>query len=108
MDTRAQSSLRNLANHAVPASLAHRHDGLGSDYDSVGLFQQRATWYTDIACGMRAACSTGLFLGGVTAVPGWQAMDPAALCQVVQRSEKPYAYGRYVGMAGEVCRAAGV
>lgn len=41
-----ESSLRNLANARVPESLRYPNEGLGSDHDSVGLFQQRnfAEW----------------------------------------------------------------
>ena len=40
----AESHLRVLANAGVPESLALPHDGVGVDHDSVGLFQQRASW----------------------------------------------------------------
>ncbi|KND91936.1 hypothetical protein TOPH_03539 [Tolypocladium ophioglossoides CBS 100239] len=101
-----ESSLRILANHVVPESLNYRHDGLGSDNDSVGIFQQRAVYYTDVACNMGAACSAGQFFSDMTAVGGWQTMDVATLCQEVQRSAIPEAYKKYVGMATSICQAA--
>lgn len=41
-----ESSIRVLANPSVPASYNYPHDGSGSDHDSVGIFQQRASWGT--------------------------------------------------------------
>jgi hypothetical protein len=40
----AESHLAVLANTSVPESLALPHEGVGANYDSVGLFQQRASW----------------------------------------------------------------
>jgi hypothetical protein len=39
-----ESSIRILANSNYPDSLNYPHDGVGSDHDSVGIFQQRASW----------------------------------------------------------------
>ncbi|PNY27766.1 Uncharacterized protein TCAP_02307 [Tolypocladium capitatum] len=103
-----ESSLRILANTAVPESLRYWHDGLGSDHDSIGLFQQRVQFYTDVACNMAAACSAAQFYRGMTAVKGWQTMDVATLCQAVQRSEMPGAYKKNVGMAKSICWAVGL
>lgn len=100
-----QSSLRILANNKVPASLKYAHDGLGSDHDSIGIFQQRAMYYKDIACDMKADCSAGLFFNGMKAIKGWQTMDIATLCQKVQRSAYPTAYRKYTGTAASVCKA---
>ena len=38
-----ESTLRMLANVAYPASLGMPNDGIGSDHDSLGLFQMRPT-----------------------------------------------------------------
>jgi hypothetical protein len=99
--------LRILANNAVPASLKYAHDGMGSDHDSVGIFQQRAMYYTDIACDMDAACSAGSFFKGMTGISGWKTMNVAKLCQAVQRSAYPDAYQKYVGAAASICAAGG-
>ncbi|OAQ63650.1 NLP/P60 protein [Pochonia chlamydosporia 170] len=103
-----ESSLRILANNGVPASLNYKHDGLGSDHDSIGIFQQRASIYTNIECDMGAACSASQFFKGMTAVSGWETMDVATLCQKVQRSAFPDAYKKWVGTATDACAAAGV
>ncbi|PNY26206.1 Uncharacterized protein TCAP_03861 [Tolypocladium capitatum] len=100
-----ESSLRILANNAVPASLKYPRDGIGADHDSIGIFQQRAMYYKNIACDMAADCSAGQFLNGMKAVKGWQTMDIATLCQRVQGSAFPAAYRKYTGMATNVCRA---
>ena len=100
-----QSSLRILANSKVPASLKYAHDGIGSDHDSIGIFQQRAMFYKDIACDMKADCSADLFLDVMKSVKGWQTMDVATLCQKVQRSAEPTAYRKFTGMAASVCKA---
>lgn len=39
-----ESDFRNLASTAVPESLQFSHDGVSVDFDSVGVFQQRADW----------------------------------------------------------------
>lgn len=37
-------NFHNPANSSVPESMALPHDGVGSDHDSVGFLQQRASW----------------------------------------------------------------
>ncbi|GJN76941.1 hypothetical protein VFPFJ_06099 [Purpureocillium lilacinum] len=100
-----ESSVRILANNAVPASLKYPRDGFGADHDSVGLYQQRAQWYKDIACDMRADCSTRQFIDRMKTIGNWQGMDVAALCQAVQISEKPTAYRNWTNLANQICRA---
>ncbi|KAE9377382.1 hypothetical protein N431DRAFT_453730 [Stipitochalara longipes BDJ] len=99
-----ESSLRILANKAVPASLNYAHDGIGSDHDSIGIFQQRAEYYKDISCDMQAACSAGQFFNGMKAIRGWQTMDVATLCQKVQKSAYPDAYRKYTTLAAAICK----
>jgi hypothetical protein len=41
------ADLRELT---VPSSLAIEHDAVGSDHDSVGLFQQRPSWAAEAPC----------------------------------------------------------
>lgn len=96
-----------FANHAVPASMGMPHDRVGHDQDSVGLFQQRAMYYTDVGCTMDAACSAGLFFQDMKAVHNWHGMEVAALCQAIQRSQIPDAYHKWVGIAQGVCHASG-
>lgn len=80
------------ANRSVPESLKHPHDRVGSDHDSVGLFQQCASIYKDVQCSMDAACSAGQFYNEMKKVQGWQQMAIGTLCQKVQRSAYPDRY----------------
>jgi hypothetical protein len=100
--------LRILANRSVPKSLNYKYDGIGSDHDSVGIFQQRAMYYKDIKCDMDAACSASLFFKGMVGVSGWKTMDVAKLCQAVQRSAVPTAYRKYTSAAKSICSAGGI
>lgn len=96
------------ANEAVPESLNYPHDAVGSDYDSVGIFQQRATYYPDIACNMDPACSAGQFYAGMKAVDGWRTMNVGDLCQAVQKSAFPDRYAEQVPLATDICAAGGL
>lgn len=93
-----ESGLRMLANEADPPSLSFPHDDVGSDHQSVGLFQQQPWWGT-IACRMDAACSAGQFYGGVGTNRGLTDFDynsdahsPGSYAQSVQISKFPDAY----------------
>ncbi|KJZ77149.1 hypothetical protein HIM_03470 [Hirsutella minnesotensis 3608] len=102
-----ESKLRILANPKVPASLKYKHDATGTDHDSIGIFQQRASIYKNIACDMDAACSAGQFFKEMKAISGWQTMDVPTLCQKVQRSAFPARYREYLASATAICQAAG-
>ncbi|AUM18222.1 phage tail tape measure protein [Rhodococcus ruber] len=82
----AESNGENLANEADPESLKYQHDGLGSDHDSSGVFQQRnnGAWGTaeDRMDPTRAA---GMFYDQYAKVDG-DSMSPEAAAQAVQRS----------------------
>ncbi|ODA83460.1 hypothetical protein RJ55_01974 [Drechmeria coniospora] len=101
-----ESGLRNLANRAVPPSTHYPSDGLGSNKDSIGIFQQRASIYVDIGCDMDPACAASQFLRDMQAVDGWQTMDAARLCQTVQASRGLEAFGENVRAATALCEAA--
>lgn len=96
------------ANNRVPASLKFPHDRVGSDHDNIGLFQQPASIYKNIACDMGAACSAGQFYIEMKKVGGWQHMAIGTLCQKVQRSAYPDRYAKQVGLATNVCKAGGL
>lgn len=83
------------ANRSVPASLGLRHDAIGSDHDSVGLFQQRQAGWGTLAQRMSPFESAGLFFSAMLRkFPNWQSMAPGAVAQGVQVSAFP---GRYAG-----------
>lgn len=88
--------MKMWANRAVPESLAFKHDAVGSDHDSVGLFQQRnnGAWGTT-ADRMSPFRSAGMFFGAMLKkFPKWASMAPGAVAQGVQVSAFP---SRYAG-----------
>ncbi|MEV4513084.1 hypothetical protein AB0K00_29430 [Dactylosporangium sp. NPDC049525] len=101
-----ESNLYNVASDAVPSSLRLPHEGVSSDHDSVGLFQQRASqgWGT-VAELMDPSHSAKLFYNALSRVQGWQRMSVTAAAQAVQRSAFPGAYQKHVGRAQQVVRA---
>ncbi|KAK2612677.1 hypothetical protein QQS21_001294 [Conoideocrella luteorostrata] len=103
-----ESSLIMYANKGVPASLNYPHDRVGSDHDSIGLFQQRASIYKNIKCDMDAACSAGQFFTEMKRIKGWQNIAVGTLCQKVQRSAYPDRYNKFVPTAQKVCKAGGL
>ncbi|MEU5874253.1 M23 family metallopeptidase [Glycomyces sp. NPDC047369] len=99
-----ESTLRILANPAVPASLDLPHDGQGTDHDSVGLFQQRPHW-GDVADLMDPAASTGLFLDALEGVDGWEDLPLSVAAQRVQVSAFPDAYAKHESAATAAAEA---
>lgn len=96
-----ESEMKMYANSSVPESLNFPHDAVGSDHDSVGLFQQRPSWGS-VADRMNAGVSAGLFFKALAGVPNWQSMDPGAAAQAVQRSAFPDKYGKRMVEAGKL------
>ncbi len=70
-----ESSLRNLP---------------GGDRDSLGLFQQRATW-GPATLRLNPVAATGLFLDALSQVPDWQQLPTAVASDQVQHSAFPEA-----------------
>jgi hypothetical protein len=68
------------------------------DRDSVGLFQQRASWGT-VAERTNPEAAARKFYDALGRVPGWQAMTVTQAAQAVQRSAYPNAYARWETMA---------
>ncbi|MET7397501.1 hypothetical protein ABZS66_28835 [Dactylosporangium sp. NPDC005572] len=101
-----ESSLYNVASKAVPSSLRLPHEGLSSDHDSVGLFQQRASqgWGT-VPQLMDPAHSAMLFYGALSRVRGWERMSVTAAAQAVQRSAFPGAYQKHAAKAEQIVAA---
>jgi hypothetical protein len=101
-----ESDLYNVASAAVPSSLQLPHDGVSTDHDSVGLFQQRASqgWGT-VADLMNPAHSAMLFYTALSRVQGWERMSVTAAAQAVQRSAYPGAYQKHAGRAEQVVGA---
>ena len=102
-----ESSLRMLANPAVPASLGLPNDGIGRDHDSIGSAQQRpaAGWGT-VEQLMDASYNASAFYGGPSGpnrgsprglldISGWQTMGKGQVAQAVQVSAFPELYARW-------------
>ena len=81
---------------------------MGSDHDSVGIFQQRAMFYPDIAANMDPARSAGQFFDKMVSISGWETMDVGELCQAVQVSAYPDRYAERVEEARAICNAGGI
>ncbi|OHT73371.1 hypothetical protein [Mycobacteroides chelonae] len=94
----AESGMRSLANKAVPDSLLIPNDGIGSDHDSVGPFQQRQSWGRTADL-MNPSTSAGKFYDELVKVRGWQNMALTQAAQAVQRSAFPDAYAKQAGNA---------
>ena len=102
--------LQMFANNSVPESLNYPHDAVGSDYDSVGLFQQRdnGAWGT-VAQRMDPYESAGMFFDAMLSkYPNWQSMDPGAVAQGVQVSAYPDRYNTKMSRADELVAEAGL
>lgn len=102
--------LKMYANRAVPASLNYPHDAVGSDHDSVGLFQQRdnGAWGT-LDDRMDPYRSAGLFYDAMLRqYPDWASREPGAVAQGVQRSAFPDRYATKMGRGEELARNTGL
>ncbi|MEH0147463.1 tape measure protein [Corynebacterium sp. Q4381] len=100
--------MKMYANRAVPESLSFRHDALGSDHDSVGLFQQRnnGAWGS-VKDRMTPAESAGMFLRKLSSFD-YRAMAPGDAAQRVQVSAFPDRYGQQMAEAAELLSNTGV
>lgn len=105
------------ANGTVPDSLNYPHDQVGSDHDSVNVFQQRANWGS-VEDRMDLSYATKAFFGGPTGPnggspaglldkAGWEDMDPGEAAQAVQVSAFPDAYEQWVPAAKTLLDALG-
>jgi hypothetical protein len=101
-----ESTLRVLASTAVPGSFDHPHDGVGSDHDSVGLFQQRPSmgWGTVAEC-MDPERSARAFYRALRRVQGWQNMPVTVAAQTVQVSAYPDHYAKHEWLARKLVAA---
>ncbi|WP_432975271.1 hypothetical protein [Dactylosporangium sp. CA-233914] len=99
-----ESHLRNLANANLPDSLNHPNEGVGYDYDSVGLFQQRPNWGS-VKQLMDPHESARRFYAALLSIPGWGDYAVTVAAQMVQRSAFPYAYAKWEGLANQIADA---
>jgi hypothetical protein len=101
-----ESRLLNLASTALPQSYKYRHEGQGSDHDSVGLFQQRpSSGWGSVKSLMWPAYSSKQFYSALKQVPGWRSMRLTYAIQAVQVSAYPDAYAKHEAKAQAVVNA---
>lgn len=98
-----ESTLLNLANPNVPGSMSLPHEGVGSDHDSVGLFQQRPSmgWGTVKQC-QTPSYAAAVFYDRLVAISGWEDLPITVAAQQVQRSAFPDAYAKHVQLAYDI------
>jgi hypothetical protein len=98
-----ETNLRNLANPLVPSSFNYPHEGSATNFDSIGLFQQRPSigWGT-VAQLMDPVQSAARFYAKLVTIGGWQGMTPAKAAQAVQRSAFPNAYAKHTDFAQRI------
>ena len=90
-----ESDLVMYANYSVPDSLNIPHQAVGSDYDSVGLFQQRCPMWGPAAVLMDPAKSAGLFYDQLQHLDYNGTESPGSYAQAVQRSAFPDRYDQH-------------
>jgi len=101
-----ESNLRNLASTAIPESRRYPNDGLGSDHDSVGLFQQRpSTGWGKTKDLMKPRYAAKKFYGALKRVNGWERMSVTRAAQAVQISAFPDAYAKHETRATKIVNA---
>ncbi|UOE45582.1 M23 family metallopeptidase [Agromyces larvae] len=113
-----ESNLRMLANPtAYPESVNFPNDGVGSDHDSLGLFQmQSASGWGTVAELMNPEYQARAFFGGPTGpnggsprglldIAGWQLLDPGQAAQAIEVSAFPDQYQNYQPVAEAILSA---
>jgi hypothetical protein len=101
-----ESTLYNRASTVYPESYDVPHEGDGSDYDSVGLFQQRSsTGWGAVKDLMKPEYATKQFLKALVQVPNWEHMPVTVAAQTVQGSAFPDHYAKHEGNATMVVDA---
>ncbi|WP_430786556.1 hypothetical protein [Actinoplanes sp. G11-F43] len=101
-----ESSLRNLANDTIPASLDRPNEGSGDDFDSLGLFQQRPSQgWGSVKELMTPSYAAGAFYSRLVKVDDWEELELGEAAQTVQRSALPDAYDKHEKRATEVVDA---
>ena len=87
-----ETNLRMYANRADPESLTYKHDYIGSDANSVGVFQQRAPWWGTCAERMDPRLSAAMFFSALSRLDYNGPKSPGWYAQQVQKSAFPTRY----------------
>jgi cell wall-associated NlpC family hydrolase len=80
-----ESGLRQLGNPNDVTAIGLPDQGIGTDHDSLGIFQQRPSWGT-ASQRMDPVSSTNLLLDRLLATRDWQHDQPWQVAQAVQQS----------------------
>jgi peptidoglycan DL-endopeptidase CwlO len=80
-----ESGLRALGNPNDATAVGLTSEGIGTDHDSIGIFQQRPSWGS-AEQRMDPVLSTNLFLDRLLATPQWTTTEPWVVAQAVQVS----------------------
>lgn len=90
-----ETEWKNYANSKVPESMSIPHDAVGTDHDSVGLFQQRCPMWGPAHVLMNPTLSAGLFFDRLVQLPyNDVSRPPGDFAADVQRPDVRYR-GRY-------------
>jgi hypothetical protein len=101
-----ESQLRNLASTRIPESYNYNAEGDGSDHDSVGLFQQRAsTGWGAVSQLMDPSYAATAFYSALVRVPGWDTLPLTVAAQRVQVSAYPNHYAKHEARAQQIVDA---
>lgn len=82
----AESGLQLYANSNVPESLQYPHSAVGSDHDSLGIFQQQTPGWGTVANLMNPTYDTTRFIQALQSKSDWQSQDNWIAAQSVQNS----------------------
>ena len=112
-----ESRLRMLANTTIPTSRTYPNDGVGSDHDSLGLFQMRpSTGWGGVRQLMDPTYQARAFFGGPAGpnhgaprglldIPDWGTLTDGQAAQAVEVSVYPDRYARYGPVADRIMHA---
>lgn len=98
-----ESKFKNYANEGLPESFEYDYQAVGSDHDSVGLFQQRpASGWGSVEELMDPKTSASKFYKALKNVDDWEDMPVTKAAQTVQVSAFPDAYAQWVELAYDI------
>lgn len=100
-----EADLLVLGNSTVPESLVPEPQGVGSDHDSVGLFQQRGEGWGPLERRMDPRGSALSFYDTLLSIPNWENLPLTEAAQRVQVSAFPDAYAKWEDEASQVVGA---
>ena len=103
VETGGGVTIRNLANASVPDSLRFPNDGLGSDHDSIGIFQQRQEGWGLVSQRMDPRQAATMFFNRLPS--DWRNLAPGDAIQRVQRSGFPERYAPAIPLATQKVQA---